>query len=118
MPRRTESRTRCGFSGRRFASIRSTRTTKRSVFFTLLAKFNETRQRHAIGRMVQHRVVDQGGLERGDGEAAGDRHKPETNDKADRSPPQQNGDHDGGNRQRRGGPDRRLVFGGEIEDDP
>ena len=85
---------------------------------TLLAKLDEPRQRHAIGRMVQHRVVYQRGLERGNGEAAGDRHKPETNDKADRSPPQQRGHHDGGNRQCRGSPDRWLVFGGEIEDDP
>jgi hypothetical protein len=55
----------------------------------LLAQLDETGERNAVGRIAQHRMVDQRGLQRGNGKAGGYGEEPKRHHEADWPPAQQ-----------------------------
>ena len=83
----------------------------------LLAQLDETGERHAVGRIAQHRMIDQRGLQRGNGKAGGDGEKAEAEHEADRTPAQQHGGDGTGCRRSRRRPPGRFALGGEIKND-
>ena len=83
----------------------------------LLAQLDETGERNAIGRIAQHRMIDQHGLQRGDGKAGGYGEEPKRHHEADWPPAQQHRGDGAGCPRSRCRPPGRFALGGEIEDD-
>jgi len=83
----------------------------------LLAQLDETGERNAVGRIAQHRMVDQRGLQRGNGKAGGYGEEPKRHHEADWPPAQQHRGDGAGCPRSRGRPPGWFALGGKVEDD-